>query len=135
MSFSALSSVSPAALPAAVRNGTAADKAAYAQGLQFEQVLVNQLTQQLSQTASGTSGGASGDGSSSDPSSSSDGGSGGLFGSGASANGYSSLLTQTLSSAIMSGGGVGIATEIAKAIDPRFGEAAATKTKGKGTTG
>jgi Rod binding domain-containing protein len=131
MSFSAPTSLSiagavagQAALPASVRNGTAADKAAYAEGMQFEQVLVNQLTQQLSKSVAGT-----GDGSS-DGSSGSDGsGSGGLFGSGASANEYSSLLTQTLSSAITSGGGLGIATEIAKAIDPRFGEAAAAKAR------
>ena len=43
---SGLPAIDPAELPASIRTGTPAAKAAYAEGLAFEQVLVNELTQQ-----------------------------------------------------------------------------------------
>ena len=109
-------------LPASVRNGTAADKAAYAEGLQFEQMLTNQLMQTLGKTVAATA-----SLSSNDPTADSG---GGMFGSGSDASGYSSLLTSTLTSALSAGGGLGIAGEIARSIDPSFGAAAAAKAKG-----
>ncbi len=51
---------SQAELPASVRNGNAAAKQAYTEGLEFEQVLVNQLAQQLSATVSDSGDGSDG---------------------------------------------------------------------------
>jgi hypothetical protein len=95
ISGSVVPSLDPAVEPAAVRNGPPAAKRAYQTGLAFEQVLVNQLTQELASTATGGS-------SSSDPTS----------------NAYANLLPQTLGSAIMSGGGTGLAMQLATALDP-----------------
>jgi hypothetical protein len=105
-----------AGVPAVIRNGNAAAKQAYTEGLQFEQVLVNQLAKQLTADAgagadgssdSGALGGASGDGSGS-----------GLLGGGSATSGYASLIPQALSNGLMSTGGLGIAMEIAKSLDP-----------------
>jgi len=100
--------------PQSVRNGGAAAQNAYQEGLAFENVLVNELAQQLSQTVPGLSGGSSSSdglggsssGSSSDPL------------SGSSLGPYSSLLTQALGDGLMSGGGTGVAMQIARALDP-----------------
>jgi hypothetical protein len=108
--------IAAADLPADVRNGSAATKQAYAEGLEFEQVLVEQLTQQLSATFGG-GGDAAGDGSG-------DGGgsaAGGLLGSDPATSGYASLIPQALSETIMSSGGLGIAAELARSFDPTFG--------------
>ncbi len=90
--------------PAAVRNGSPAVKQAYAEALSFENVLVGQLCQQLAASA-GLGGGASGQGdagsSAGDP----------------TASAYGSLLPGALSSAIMSGGGLGIANQLYPAIE------------------
>ncbi len=119
---SALPAISQTALPAGVRAGNAKAKEAYAEGLQFEQVLVEQLTQQL---AAGSSSGSSGtDSSSGSDSEDSDGGLGsGLLGDSSAASGYASLIPQALTSTIMAGGGLGIAQEIASAIDPSINDA------------
>ena len=97
-------------VPANIRNGDSKAMKAYSEGLAFEDMLVNQLTQELAKTMYGgggldgiSSGGA--DGSSS----------GGML-SGASA--YASLIPQTLTSSIMSGGGLGMAAKIAQELDP-----------------
>jgi hypothetical protein len=108
--------------PAAIRNGDQKAKDAYQTGLAFENVLVNELAQQLAATVpglDGSSGSADGLGGSSDDglggtSSDSSGSAGGL-------GAYSSLLPQTLASSIMSGGGTGIAMQIAQSIDPALG--------------
>jgi hypothetical protein len=86
-------------------------------------VLVNQLAQQLAATVPGLDGSSGSDdglGGSSDDglggtSSDSSGSSGGL-------GAYSSLLPQTLATSVMSGGGTGIAMQIATSIDPALGE-------------
>ena len=114
--------IDPANEPASVRNGNQKAKNAYETGLAFENVLVNELAQQLSATVPGLDGSSGSDdglGGSSDDglggtSDDSSGSSGGL-------GAYSSLLPQTLSSAIMSGGGTGIAMQIAQSIDPALG--------------
>ena len=111
--------IDPANEPAAVRNGDQKAKDAYQTGLAFENVLVNELAQQLSATVPGLDGSDDGLGGTSDDSS--DAGSTGGVGGGGGLGAYSSLLPQTLSTSIMSGGGTGIAMQIAKAIDPALG--------------
>jgi hypothetical protein len=111
--------IDPANEPAAVRNGDQKAKNAYQTGMAFENVLVNELAQQLAATVPGLDGSDDGLGGSSDDSSDS-GSTGGVGGSGG-LGAYSSLLPQTLSSAVMSGGGTGIAMQIAQSIDPALG--------------
>ncbi len=111
--------IDPANEPAAVRNGGQKAKDAYQTGLAFENVLVNELAQQLSATVPGLDGSDDGLGGTSDGSS--DAGRTGGVGGGGGLGAYSSLLPQTLSTSIMSGGGTGIAMQIAKAIDPALG--------------
>jgi Rod binding domain-containing protein len=102
--------INPALEPASVRNGNQAAKNAYQTGLAFEQVLVDQLSQQLSSTA----GGASSDGSSDSSGASS----GGLMGSDPASSMYGQMLPQALSTSVMSAGGLGLAAQLAAAIDP-----------------
>jgi len=122
MPTSSLPLIDPATEPAVIRNGDKKAQGAYQTGLAFENVLVNELAQQLSATVPGLDGSDDGLGGSSDDSSGAGGGgvTGGVGGSGG-LGAYSSLLPQTLSSSIMSGGGTGIAMQIAKAIDPALG--------------
>jgi hypothetical protein len=119
MPTSTLPLMDPATEPAAIRNGDQKAKNAYQTGLAFENVLVNELAQQLSATVPGLDGSDDGLGGTSDDSSDS-GSSGGVGGAGG-LGAYSSLLPQTLTSSIMSGGGTGIAMQIAKSIDPALG--------------
>lgn len=103
--------------PASVRHGNQAAKNAYAEGVAFENVLVNELAQAMTQTVPGLDGSssASGDGL---------GGSSGatdLSGSGSGLGAYASLLPQTLATGIMGNGGTGVAMQIATAIDPALG--------------
>jgi hypothetical protein len=105
-----------AKIPENIRNGDSKAKQAYTEGLAFEDMLVNELSQQLANTmygGSGTDGSSSADGSSSDGT---DGTSSGGLLSGASA--YASLIPQTLTSSIMSGGGLGMAEQFAQEFDP-----------------
>ena len=104
--MNALAPIDPSLEPASVRNGPPAAKQAYTVARSFEMVLVDQLTQELASTV-GDSG--------------SDDGSGGLLGSDAASSAYASFIPQTLTSAIMSGGGIGIAQQLAGAIDPALG--------------
>jgi hypothetical protein len=112
--------INQAAEPAAVRNGSAAAKQAYDEGLDFEQVLVNQLAQELTSTVSagGSDSSDSSDSSGDDGSGGSDSDSGGLLGSDAAAGGYESMIPGALTSAIMSAGGTGLALALAQSIDP-----------------
>jgi hypothetical protein len=109
----------PANEPAAIRNGDKKAQDAYKTGLAFENVLVNELAQQLAATVPGLDGSDDGLGGTSDDSSAA--GSTGGVGGGGGLGAYSSLLPQTLASSVMSGGGTGIAMEIAKSIDPALG--------------
>jgi hypothetical protein len=123
LSTGGLPPINAANEPAAIRNGDAEAKKAYQVGLSFEQVLVDQLTQELASTATDSSDGSS-DGS--------DGSSGasGLMGGDAASSAYANMLPQTLTSSIMSGGGTGIALQIAKSIDPALAHPVADKTQG-----
>jgi Rod binding domain-containing protein len=127
ISSGALPPINQANEPAAIRNGDAAAKKAYQVGLSFEQVFVDQLTQELASTVSGSSASGSSDGS--DDSSDSS-GANGLMGGDAASSAYANMLPQTLTSSIMSGGGTGIALQIAKSLDPALAHPVADKTQG-----
>ena len=120
LSTGGLPPINQANEPAAIRNGDADAKKAYQTGLSFEQLLVNQLTQELASTATDSSGNGSSDSS----------GASGLMGGDAASSAYANMLPQTLTSSIMSGGGTGIAMQIAKSIDPALAYPAADKSQG-----
>jgi len=124
LSTSGLPPINPANEPAAIRNGDADAKKAYQTGLSFEQLLVNQLTQELASTATDSSSDGSGDGSGDSS------GASGLMGGDAASSAYANMLPQTLTSSIMSGGGTGIAMQIAKSIDPALAHPTADKSQG-----
>ncbi len=109
--------------PQSIRTGDQAAKKAYQEGLAFEDILVNQLAQQMTQTVPGLSGNDDGLGGTTDGSDPSTSSAGGLASSDSGISAYSSLLPQALTSSIMSGGGTGIAMEIAKSIDPTLAHA------------
>lgn len=111
--------INSALVPADIRNGNAQAKQAYQEALGFEDVLMQQLTQQLADTVN-TPGGDSSD--SSGSSDSSDSSSGGILGSDPSTSAFASMIPSALTQSIMSGGGVGIADQLARAIDPQIGE-------------
>jgi Rod binding domain-containing protein len=120
LSTGGLPPINQADEPAAIRNGDADAKKAYQTGLSFEQLLVNQLTQELASTATDSSGDGSSDSS----------GASGLMGGDAASSAYANMLPQTLTSSIMSGGGTGIAMQIAKSIDPALAYPTADKSQG-----
>lgn len=124
LSTSGLPPINPANEPAAIRKGDAEAKKAYQTGLSFEQLLVNQLTQELASTATDSSGDSSDDGSGDSS------GASGLMGGDAASSAYANMLPQTLTSSIMSGGGTGIAMQIAKSIDPALAYPTADKSQG-----
>ncbi len=107
-----------AEIPANIRNGNAKAMQAYSEGLAFESVLVNELTQQLAGTmfaGSGQNSGAAAGSGAADVSTPAGGSTDGLMG-GASA--YGALIPQALSSSIMAGGGLGLAEQFAQQLDP-----------------
>jgi len=108
--------INQAAEPEAVRYGSTAAKQAYQEGLDFEQMLVNELAQELTCTVSSseTDLSSSDDGSGDD----SNDGATGLLGSDASSAGYESMIPDALTSSIMSAGGTGLALALARSIDP-----------------
>jgi Rod binding domain-containing protein len=111
--------------PANIRSGDATAKKAYQTALGFEDILVQQLTQELASTVTSPSDdSSSGDGSG-------DGSSGGILGSDPGTSAFASLIPTTLTQSIMSSGGLGIADQLAQAIDPAIGtqgEASSTST-------
>jgi Rod binding domain-containing protein len=113
--MNAVPPINAALEPPDIRDGNAHAKKAYQEALGFEDVLVQQLTQQLAATVTSPS-----DGSSSDESSG--GGTGGILGSDPSTSAFASLIPTALTRSIMSGGGVGVADQLARAIDPQIGE-------------
>lgn len=122
---SGLSPISPSDLPASVRNGSPAEKQAYTEALEFEQVLVNELAQKLSATV--TSEGSGSDDGSDDGSDGSDGAGGagsstGLLGSDSTTSLYASLIPQAMTDSIMADGGLGstLTTQLADSIDPQL---------------
>ena len=87
--LSGLPQVSEAALPAAVRTGSAKDKEAYKAALGFEQVLLGQLVKSMA--ADGP----------------------------LSAGPYAAPVQDALSSGLISGGGLGLATDLYRALKER----------------
>jgi Rod binding domain-containing protein len=123
----ALPAIDQATEPASVRNGDQAAKNAYQTGLAFEQMLDNELTQTLSSTISGTGSSDDGLGGTTDQSDGS---------ANPEAGAFSSMLPDALTSGLMSGGGTGVAMQIAQGIDPALnGAGAATSSLIPGTTG
>jgi hypothetical protein len=105
-----------ATIPANIRNGNSNAKQAYSEGLAFEDMLVNELSQQLANTMYGGSGS---DGSSTDGSAdSSTGGSSSSSSMLGGASPYASMIPQALTSSIMNGGGLGMAESFAQELDP-----------------
>jgi hypothetical protein len=116
---SALPPIDAANEPADIRNGNAAAKNAYQEALGFEDILVQQLTQELSGTVTS-------------PSDDSSDSTGGILGSDPSTSGFASLIPTALTQSIMSSGGLGIAQQLAQAIDPTVGTPQGqAKTSGK----
>jgi Rod binding domain-containing protein len=113
----ALPPINPALEPADIRNGNAQAKQAYQEALGFESVLMSQLTQELASTVSSPGDSSDGSGDSSDSSDSS----GGILGSDPSTSAFASMIPQALTTSLMSNGGVGIAAQLAQAIDPQIG--------------
>lgn len=110
--------ISAANEPADIRNGNSTAQKAYQEALGFEDILVQQLSQALASTVSSPSDDSS---LGSDGSDSSDSSSGGILGSDPSTSSFSSLIPTALTQSIMSSGGVGIAQQLAQAIDPAIG--------------
>jgi len=79
------------------------------------------MSQELASTVSDPSSDSSSGGSS---------GASGLMGGDSASSGYAGMLNQTLTSSIMSGGGTGIAMQIAKSIDPALAHPTADKSQG-----
>jgi Rod binding domain-containing protein len=96
--------------PASVRNGSPAVQKAYASALDFESMLVQQLSQSLSETSglSGATGESEAEGS----------GEGAEGASDPASAQLSSLLPQTLTEGVMSQGGLGLAQQLIGSIDP-----------------
>jgi hypothetical protein len=113
--------VDPANEPASVRNGDQKAKNAYTTGVAFEDVLVSELAQQMAATVPNLDGSDDGLGGTTDSGDSGSSGTTGGVGGGGGLGAYASLLPQTLANSITSGGGTGIALEIAKSIDPALG--------------
>ena len=126
MSFGSVGPIDQSLLPDNIRNGTPEQKQAYTSALGFEQMLVDQLSQAMASSASGD-GSSSGGGDGSD---SSDTGSSSLLGgSDPASQTYAQLLPTALTSSVMSAGGLGIAQQLASAIDPAAFSHPSTGTK------
>jgi Rod binding domain-containing protein len=105
--------------PAAVRNGSATVKQAYANAQGFEAMLLQQLSQSLVQSSGlGGEGEAGGEGSSGEEGASVGGESGGGM--------LASLLPQTLTEGVMRQGGLGLAAQLMRSLDPGAAGTAAT---------
>jgi Rod binding domain-containing protein len=115
----------PGDIPADIRTGDSAAKQAYGEGLAFEQILVNEMVQTMSSDISDG-------GDATDSSGASLNQTGLLAGDGSSTNVYSGMMTQALSSSLMSTGGLGIASELAQSIDPSIGTTAGAAAGGDG---
>ena len=115
--MSTLPPINAAFEPASIRNGDAQAKKAYQQALGFESILMQQLTQEMAKTVTSPGGDSSDDGSGD----TSDSSSGGILGSDPSTNAFAGLIPTTFTNSIMSGGGVGMAEQLARAIDPAIG--------------
>ena len=91
MSLAGLPPIDQALLPADLRNAPAAQRDAYRSALGFEQLLVQQLTTSVADSTKDAFGGDS-------P--------------------YASMLPDALADAVMNGGGLGLAPQLAKTLEP-----------------
>jgi Rod binding domain-containing protein len=132
LASSTLPPIDAANEPADIRNGNATAQKAYQEALGFEDILVQQLTQELASTVTSPSdGGSSDDGSDGGSSDSS----GGILGSDPSTSAFASLIPTALTDSIMSSGGLGIAQQLAQAIDPAIGTPQGEATTSNKTVG
>ena len=115
MSFvsNSLPPMDPALEPAAIRKGGPGAQKAFQVGLAFEQMLVNQLSQELTASAGSSDG--------TDSTGGGDTSGAGIMGSDPASSAYAQMLPQALTSGVMSAGGLGVAAQIAGAIDPSIG--------------
>jgi Rod binding domain-containing protein len=95
--MSGLNPIDTSLLPAEVRNGTARDRQLYTAALAFEQQLTRQLAQSLVDATQPQDG---------DSSSSQDG----------SSNQYAQMLPDALTQSVTSGGGLGLAPQLWRAL-------------------
>jgi hypothetical protein len=116
MTVSGLPPIDPTFEPASVRGGSPAVQKAYASALDFESMLVQQLSQSLSETS-----GLGGEGGAESESAGEGGSEGGASDPGSAQ--LSSLLPQTLTNSVMSHGGLGMAQQLMGTLLPA-GEAA-----------
>jgi Rod binding domain-containing protein len=131
LSAPGLPPVNQALEPAWVRTGSASTQKAYASALAFEQVLVQQLSQSMTATSGlGGEGGESSEGSEAGSSEGSDAGSSGGAGMSAGSGQLSSLLPQALSGGVMSAGGLGLAAQLTRALEPLHGTAGTSAATG-----
>lgn len=134
LTSSSLPPIDAANEPADIRNGNATAQKAYQEALGFENILVQQLTQELASTVTSSSDDGSSDGGSSDGGS--DGSSsGGILGSDPSTSEFASMIPTALTQSIMSSGGLGIAQQLAQAIDPSIGTPQGEATTSSKTAG
>ena len=100
--MSGLNSVNalPAILPPEVRKGGKEAREAYTAAMNFEQMLVKQLTKSLSDSAAIGGGDEAGEG------------------QGGSPQAYRDMISDNIATAITQGGGLGIAAELYKQIRP-----------------
>lgn len=135
---SGLPLVDQALEPASVREGSPARQQAYARALDFESMLVQQLSQSLvatsglgeeSEAGSESSTGGEATGASSGLGSASSAGFGGAGG-----GALSSLLPEALSNGVMSQGGLGLATQLMNDLEP-VGATAGVGATTSGATG
>ena len=103
-------------IPPEVRKAGPQAEKLYGAALQFEGMLVQQITDQMFQSVQDDS---SSDGSSSDGTDGTDGTTGG--GSGIDGGPYQSLMPSTLADAITQGGGLGLADELYRSMALRYG--------------
>ena len=133
---SSLPPIDAANEPADIRNGNSTAQKAYQEALGFEDILVQQLTQELASTVTSPTDDSTLDGGSGDGSDDSSDSSGGILGSDPSTSAFASMIPTALTQSIMSSGGLGIAQQLAQAIDPSIGttqgEAATTSSKTAG---
>jgi Rod binding domain-containing protein len=113
--------VNQALEPADIRNGNAQAKQAYQEALGFEDILMQQLSTALANTVTSPTDDSSLGSDDSDESDDSDDSSGGILGSDSSTSGFASLIPTALTDSVMSAGGLGIADQLAKGIDPQIG--------------
>ncbi len=105
--------VNQALEPAWVRHGSASTQKTYETALAFEETLVNELSQSLA-AAGGLGEGSSGEGESAE-----DGGASSP--AGATPAGLSSMLPQALSQGVMNAGGLGLAAQLTRDLQPAAG--------------